>query len=148
MKKVIIITGIVFVVAIGAYIGYNLFAQNQKDDQFRCDCKKAINTPGVLLFDINYEAQSIKNMKVSLNRDTITVDTTKIIGEAKPFTFEYDRRFNRNDTITFVIENKKYVVCGFENHAIIINEKKGLECKLKSAKINNIVQNGNRYNLN
>jgi hypothetical protein len=146
MKKIGMVLGIL-VILTGTYTGYNLILQNKADKQFICDCRNSKNISGTLFLELYHDAGQVRNMKIKLNQDDIPLDSTKIYGDKKPFTYAYERRFNADDTVTINIANKAYRICGFKNDTVIINAKKGLECRLKSAKINGVSQNENHYKL-
>lgn len=131
----------------GAYIASNLIRQNRSEKQFICDCRNSKTISGSFFLDLYYEPVFIEAMTIKLNQKDILVDPTKIRGDKQPYLYEYADRFGISDTVTISIANKKYVISDFTADTVIINAKKGMECRLKSARINNIVQNDNRYKI-
>lgn len=147
MKKAPTIFILFTLICIAAYIVSNLIRQNRNDKQFICDCRNSKNISGSFFLELPYDPESIRDMKIQLNQKGISTGPIKIHGDQQPYLYEYDHAFGSSDTVIINIASKKYVISEFETDTVITNSKKGLECRLKSAKINNVVQHGDRYKL-
>ena len=135
------------IVLVLSYLIYNLYQQKIIDENYICDCRKGKNMNSELFFDLQFSNDEISNMSIILNNLEKPIDIENIIKKEFFYEYKYEYGFELGDTLKIKINNKLNKIYGFKYDTVIINSKKGLECELKGAKVNDIFQNGNRFQI-
>ncbi|MFC6269832.1 hypothetical protein [Frigoriflavimonas asaccharolytica] len=143
-KTVYILLLSIFLVAI--YIGYQLNKQDNEDEILIYQCQSNPNVNTTITFVVKKDQMTSKDFVIKLNsKDTILDKSYSDSNSTNEYSFSHT--FVKGDKVEIVLMQKTYVIDRFQFSSVIINRKKGLECKFDGAFLNGIRYNSDVFIL-
>lgn len=146
MKKKTVYIFSITIFLIIVYIGYQMIKQKANNKNFMDECQSNPNINTTITIVVKKEQLISDDLSIKLNsKDTILEKTFSNSDGTNEYNFS--RAFGKDDRVEIILRASTYVIDKFQFGSVIINNKKGPECKFIGAFVNGNQNNSDVFVL-